>query len=284
MFIRYGLAILVAALGGITAFGCTILAVESEEGMLVGNNEDYYLDVEPKMWVTPGRDGEHGRVCFGFDRKRLFRFAQGGVNDAGLFFDAAVTPEGPEPVASDNPKTPRNMGDRMLAECATVDEALSWLGRHRLHLLKGSHLLLADATGAAAVVELVDGEMQVVTKEGRYQVVTNFSLSQPGKGNRPCPRFDLATSVLKEEVEVTVNTVGQALQRTAVRGNNPDEDGRNGGTLYSNIYNLNALKIALFLRADFRQPTIVDVDEYLGRGEKTYPLKNLVENGGRAQE
>jgi choloylglycine hydrolase len=100
-----------------------VLAMDGDT-VLAANNEDFYMDVDPKVWVTPPNSDEHGRVCLGFQSDKQDPFAQGGMNDKGLFFDVAVTPEGNTTRIKDKKKTPRNLGDRMLAECATVVEAL----------------------------------------------------------------------------------------------------------------------------------------------------------------
>lgn len=249
---------------------------ESEGAVLVGNNEDYYLDAKPLMWVTPAKKEDHGRICFGFDEGMFSRFAQGGVNDAGLFFDAAVTPRGPEPSKKGKIKAPANMGDRMLAECANVEKAIAWLERRRLTLLRGSHLLLADAEGDAAVVELVEGEMRVFRKEGSYLAATNFSLSNPGAGNYPCLRYALVTEVLGGDQAPSVESFRKILQACAAPRSPIADSGREGGTLYSNVYDLTNRVIYVYL-GDLDAPVRIDVRAYLARGAETCRLDELAE-------
>ncbi len=259
------------------AMCCTIFMAESDGAVLAGNNEDYYLDAKPLMWVTPAKKEDHGRICFGFDEGRFSRFAQGGVNDAGLFFDAAVTPRGPEPSKKDKIKSPANMGDRMLADCATVEEALAWLERRRLTLLRGSHLLLADAGGDAAVVELVEGEMRVFRKEGSYLAATNFSLANPGTGNYPCLRYALVTEVLGGDQAPSVESFTKILQACAAPRVSIGDTGREGGTLYSNVYDLTNQVIHLYREGGFNAPVRIDVPAYLERGTETYRFDELNE-------
>ncbi len=185
------LALLVAAVFSSTsAFSCSIFAAATPEVVLAGNNEDFYFDVTPKVWVTPPSTSNRGRVCVGFGNEHSDPFAQGGMNDAGLFFDAAVTPKEKLNRVKNRPKPPRNLGDRMLAECSTVQEAVAWLGKYDLNWLNGGHFLIADATGDAAVVELEGTEMRLFQKKvGNYVAATNFSFKDPALGNYPCPRF-----------------------------------------------------------------------------------------------
>lgn len=70
----------------------------------------------------------------------------------------------------------------MLDRAATVDEALGLLDRYNLDFDGGPplHYLLADASGASAVVEFVDGRL-VVTRGGPpWQALTNFRLTGSG--------------------------------------------------------------------------------------------------------
>jgi hypothetical protein len=63
----------------------------------------------------------------------------------------------------------------VLDRAATVDEAVAVFTRHNLDFDGGPalHYLLADATGASAVVEFVDGELRVERGPGGWQALTN---------------------------------------------------------------------------------------------------------------
>lgn len=257
------------------AFACTIFMAEGGEVVLAGNNEDYYLDVKTRMWVASGKGDEHGRICFGFKRRVFSRFAQGGMNDAGLFFDAAVTPRGPEPSGKGKKDAPSNMGDRMLAECGSVDEAVAWLEKRDLKLLRGSHLLLADSSGAAAVVELVDGTMEVFWKKERHLEVTNFSLANPAAGNYPCMRFALVNEVLGGDQIPSVDLFTKILQATAAPRTKLENEDRYGGTRYSSICDLTNGVIFVFPEGPYGTPVRVDVAEYLSKGNRAYALTEL---------
>ncbi|MEU8261791.1 carcinine hydrolase/isopenicillin-N N-acyltransferase family protein [Micromonospora sp. NPDC048999] len=63
----------------------------------------------------------------------------------------------------------------VLDEAATVDEAIAVFERYNLDFNGGPplHYLLADATGASAVVEFVDGAMRAERGRGTWQALTN---------------------------------------------------------------------------------------------------------------
>jgi penicillin V acylase-like amidase (Ntn superfamily) len=99
--------------------GWTIIMVAKGKIVLAGNNEDW-KNPKTKIWFIPASNGEYGRVCVGFDNM----FAQGGMNDQGLFIDAnALGPTGWEPIEG-KPTFQGALMDRILAECATVEDAI----------------------------------------------------------------------------------------------------------------------------------------------------------------
>ncbi len=63
----------------------------------------------------------------------------------------------------------------VLDRAATVDEALALFGRHNLDFSGGPalHYLIADASGASAVVEFVDGRMRVERGHAAWRALTN---------------------------------------------------------------------------------------------------------------
>lgn len=259
------------------AHPCSIFMAVDGDTVLAANNEDFYLDVEPKVWVTPGKDGEHGRVGVGFDEGHSDPFAQGGMNDAGLFFDAAVTPKSKEKRIKGKAKAPRNLGDRLLAECATVAEAITWLEQYDLSLLHGGHLLFADATGDGAVVESHDGEMKIFRRKvGNYVGATNFAFADPALGNYPCPRFKKIDDYFKvQHGPVTLDAFRELLASIAVPRTYDETAKRDGGTLYSNVCDLKAGVILLYRESAFDKPVRLEVKELLAKGEQTLLMKQL---------
>ena len=100
---------------------CSVLYyVDTTSGKVyVVNNEDYWYDVKAYIQIEPASKSGLARLWYGWDA-----FAQGGINEAGLFFDAVVTPEQERIPGHGGPKG--NPGDEILAKCATVEEALAY--------------------------------------------------------------------------------------------------------------------------------------------------------------
>lgn len=278
MFIKMAL-VMGVMLATFASYPCSIFMAVDGDRVLAANNEDYYLDVTPVIWVEPGEEGKHGRLCWGFEEEKPRDFAQGGLNTKGLFFDAAVTPESGTKRIKGKKKSPDNMGDAMLAECATVTEALAWLERWDLQLINNGHLLLADASGDGAVVELHEGAMRVFRREqGNYVAATNFSFAEPGRGNYPCPRFEAVRKYFKEEKgAVSPEAFREVLRSISVPRTRDESKGRDGGTLYSNLCDLKQGTITFYRERDFDSPLVVSLEQELAKGQRKVGMWELFE-------
>jgi penicillin V acylase-like amidase (Ntn superfamily) len=217
------------------SLACSVLYyVDERTGKIYAvNSEDYWLDVDAYIQIEPQSKKKYARLWYGWDN-----FAQGGINDQGLFFDAAVTPEQPKIPGYRNPKN--NLGDKILAHCATVQEALDFLEKEKIALSSG-HLLFGDKQGDAVIVEWVDGERMLHWRQDNQLLMTNYLLAEPEAGNFPCPRFqsieERIAAMESAEDEITLlkvgNTFGQAVQLPRA-----DEKGRVGGTVYTSFIDI----------------------------------------------
>lgn len=74
----------------------------------------------------------------------------------------------------------------VLDQAATVDEALGVFARYNVDFDGGPplHYLLADAAGASAVVEFVDGRMRVLRGGPPWQALTNIRLADADEATR----------------------------------------------------------------------------------------------------
>lgn len=231
-----------------SAKACSIFYyVDSITGNIyIGNNEDFWNDVHAYIQVNPRKKHELARIWYGWNK-----FAQGGINEAGLFFDGAATPEQILPNGYTNPKN-RNLGDEILAKCRTVEAAIAYLETEKIALNNG-HLFFGDKTGYAVIVEWVNGVQHIIPIKNNKLIATNYLLTEPTAGNFPCPRFTAIDSYLEnlnpQEDSLNLNVVGQALGK-AVQLPQADENGRIGGTLYSTFINLTDLQFILVYQLD----------------------------------
>lgn len=249
---------------------CSILYyIDKETGKIyVVNNEDYWYDVQAYIKIIPAKSNKRARLWYGWDD-----FAQGGVNEAGLYFDGAVTPE--QDKIPDYTKPKGNMGDDILASCKTVNEAVFLLEEKKI-ALKNAHMLFGDKMGNALVVEWIDGKRKVTSLNGNYLIATNFLLADTTKGNYPCYRYSAMEKEInrleRSGVPIGLREVGN-IGAKAVQ---PAQtiDGKTGGTLYSSFFNLTDMEFILVFQLDNSKITKLDLNAEFAKGKKqTIKLK-----------
>ncbi|MGQ1889099.1 carcinine hydrolase/isopenicillin-N N-acyltransferase family protein [Thermophagus sp. OGC60D27] len=253
----------------IQTHACSVLYyIDSTTGKIyVVNSEDFWLDVEAYIQIEPSTKKKFARLWYGWDN-----FAQGGINEKGLFFDAAVTPEQKKIKGYRNPSN--NLGNKILAYCSTVEEALELLEKEKIALNK-SHMMFGDKTGNAVIVEWVDGEKKLHWKKDNKLIMTNFLLSKPEAGNFPCYRYNSIehriTEMEKSTEEINLlkigNTFGQAVQPPR-----STEQGRMGGTLYTTFIDITDHKFFLSYRLSNKNVIKLDLNNEFSR-EKPQRIK-----------
>lgn len=251
---RLAVIILSIALGfcqSSPVMACTIFTVELEDGtVLVGNNEDFSYSIGNSMIITaPGERG-YGRICF-----YNMTYIQGGMNEHGLFYDGASCPPSEIPYYSDKENLDYNLGDIALANCTTVEEVEKFFESYNIPNGFYDHLMFTDITGASAVFEWVEGELHIIhrSKDENYQVITNYWLTNPSLGGYPCERYNTAVDILQNQ-SPSIETCASILNSTK-------QNWGEGGTLYSNIYNLSQKEIYVFNRGRMDQACKIDMEE-----------------------
>lgn len=240
------------------ATACTGLVVSDGARVLVGNNEDWF-NPRTKIWFIQPVDDRYGGVFFGFDNF----WPQGGMNQAGLFFDAfALKPKDVEE-PEDKPRFKGNLIKEMMATCGTVEEALALIDQYSLYFMTRFQLFIADATGDAAIVEA----NAVVRKQGDDQVVTNFRQSETDPAKISCWRYLTARKLLTKCQGDRQHCLKNILAATHQEGAFP--------TLYSNIYDLDAKQVYLYYFHNFQDEVVIDLEEELERQSGVIDLPTL---------
>ena len=104
----------------INSNACFILFLSDGKQILVGNHEDWFAKDAAIKINTPS-SGRLGSIIFTFLSEG---WAQGGMNEKGLFFDAARTPFQEVNFNTDARKYPGYIWQAMLDKCASVEEAI----------------------------------------------------------------------------------------------------------------------------------------------------------------
>jgi penicillin V acylase-like amidase (Ntn superfamily) len=244
---------------------CSVLYyIDARTGKIYAvNNEDYWYNVKPYIQIIPKSKKGLGRLWYGWNN-----FAQGGINEAGLFFDGATTPEQETPKGYTDPN--RNLGDEILSKCKTVAEAIAFMEGKKI-ALKKAHIMFGDRTGNAVVIEWIDGVKNVISIHDHQLIITNFLLSDTTKGNYPCKRYQALESGLKilslqNNNDIKLKDVGNVLSR-AVQPPAKDANGNVGGTLYSTFMNISDMEFILVYKLDNSKITKLDLKLELVTGK-----------------
>lgn len=248
-----------------SAFACSIVYYfdAAQQTAFVGNNEDYWHEQTVTLKLIPRSKGKHARLWYGWDD-----FAQGGVNEHGLFFDGAVTPESEIPAKYERPKG--NLGDRILANCSTVQDVLDLLETEKVGLTN-AHLLIGDREGNAAIVEWTGEGRALHRPTDNYLIATNYLLSSPEKGNHPCHRYSSIEERIKtlkmSDAPKNLLEVGNTLGGAAQIPRKTDS-GKTAGTLYSSFIDLSSLKFVIVPKLDHSRIVSFDLKSEFEKGKR----------------
>lgn len=230
---------------------CTVVIAWDGERVIVGNNEDWF-DLNAKYWYEPAtKDGPYDSVFFGF--KKDGKFAQGGMNEAGLFFDGLYIDKVDikKETRLGRKAAPTHVFKKMLHKAATVEEALEFLSQFFIPFIKRAQIVIADSNGDYAVINVNGVTRRKLTKE-QYVVIQNF----PAEGDTPSreesPDYYEACEIL-ESSNPSVELVARALDATHQR--------QKVKSIYSNVFDLSARKIYNYYLYDFGKAHIIDLNQ-----------------------
>jgi hypothetical protein len=218
--------------------------------------------------VYPAGEDTFGQMVVGFDNY----YPQGGMNDQGLFFDGLAVDPTIIPPDTDLPDVPQDMLAEVMATCADVPCVVDYFSQRDRTLLVGGQLFYGDASGDAVIIEPVD----MIRKTGSFLVSTNFYQSATPPGEETCIRYKTAQAMLNEaDGAYSVELFRQILDATHQEGDYP--------TQYSNIYDLKAGIMYLYLFHDFENVVEINLAEELVLGQHEYDIAALFpENSAEA--
>lgn len=242
------------------ALPCSAFLLADGGRVLFANNEDYW-DPETRVWFVPAKGERHGVMYLGYANG----FPQGGLNDAGLAFDGFATAEHPLTEQAGKRTFVGSPIRAAMETCSTVAEVVELLEGIDLapHLARAM-LFFADATGDSVIVE---GDA-FLRREGPFQAVTNFYQSEHEDDLLQCTRYTAIVGVLEARSKPSIELCERALSAAAQRGERV-------ATLYSNVFDLEARTVRLYLFHDFAHPVELDLAAELAKGAHTLRLPDL---------
>jgi|GEM_PF-3217198 len=246
-------------------YACYIIVLSDGTRMLVGNHEDWFAK-DGALKIVPPNSSRYGSVVFTFMSEG---WAQGGMNEYGLFFDAARTPFSEIQFDAQTKEFHGYIWQAVLDKCKTVDEALLFIGKYKLPDLSEISIVLADATGNAVIVGVQNGKVAVRKIENNYICQTNFNQWHPELSEEPsCWRFEKTKVEVNLEPEVSLERLKHLMEITY----------QDSLTVYSNIYDLKARKIYTYNKRDFSKAIIAELPDIFKYGECIYSLDSLAKS------
>lgn len=238
----------------VSAQACTIFVLADAERVLFCNNEDC-KNIHTRIWFVPA--GKHKLGC-GYVGLRN-QWAQGGMNTKGLAFDyvAGFTLDGvadASPIVV-QPKLKRvrgNPSERMLESCGDVEEAIAFYGSHQEPTFSYAAMMVADRSGAFAVIGFKSGRLHVVRGKGCGVWGWNAGVADTLISQNSTPVLTNAAMILD-------------------KARSHDEY----ATKYSNIFDLRTGEISLFDFSKTPTATSLSLAEELGKGCHFYDMPQI---------
>ena len=247
------------------ATACTIFSGIDKKGQVwAGNNEDNIFTFNIYLNLAASTDSTFGYAFF-TNSKNQDEYIQGGVNDAGLFYDGNSVPPSVYKdfdTKKDFPGGHRAMLKYILGKCKTVQEVISLFKQYRLPGMESSQLHFADKYGTLGIIV---ADSMWVTK-ANYQVSTNYNLCHADKDQQTCWRFPIAERILKSK-EPGIDSFREICDSTSQKAI--------ASTVYSNIHNLNTGEIWLYYAMDYNNAYKTTIKELLKRGNASFPIYEL---------
>lgn len=175
-----------------------------------------------------------------------------GMNEKGLAIGVLVIKDGVVHQATGKvPITTTSAIRMVLDKAATVDEAIKLLEQYDMNSSgeTGYHFQIADASGNTAVIEYIDNEMHVLTKEEGHIAATNFVLYNDMNTGTGQDRYE--TIMKKQEETNGIMTEEEAMDLLlSVPSQGTRESEEIGGgiptdTQWSCVYNLDDLTLQI---------------------------------------
>lgn len=175
-----------------------------------------------------------------------------GMNEKGLAIGVLVIKDGVVHQATGKvPITTTSAIRMVLDKAATVDEAIKLLEQYDMNSSgeTGYHFQIADASGDTAVIEYIDNEMHVLTKEEGHIAATNFVLYNDMNTGTGQDRYE---TIMKKQVEtngiMTEDEAMELLLSVPSQGTRESEEIGGGiptDTQWSCVYNLDDLTLQI---------------------------------------
>ena len=260
---KYSFLIFILLISITNSNACTVFsAIDKKGNVWTGNNEDGIFSLNTCINVVAPTNNTFGYLYF-TNSKNQNEFPQGGMNDAGLFFDGNSVPHSNYKKFDKKKDFPGGINEMVfsiLRNCKTVQEVFEIFKVYRLQGLETSQLHFADKYGNFGIIV---ADSMWITK-ANYQISTNYNLCHPDKDSITCWRFPIAERILKSR-EIGLETFRDICDSTSQKK----------WTNYSNIKNLNTGDFWLYYAMNYSRPYKVNLNELVKKGNSSFYMYEL---------
>lgn len=203
-------------------------------------------------------------MLWGFKEK----YPEGGMNEKGLFIDAAALPEEISIIKDPNkPDFDGYITEKVLRECSSVEQAVRLVSKYNLTWQEKAQIMIADKSGDYAVIH----GNYIVRKTTPVFALTNYSIGEPGPASSTCWRRNTVEKDLKEN-PLSVDLFGKTLAKTAQA--EPDN-----ATLYSQVCDLESGTVYFYQNHNFNQTATISLPGILSKGRKDISITTFFPRG-----
>ena len=245
---------------------CSVFSASNGEKVFGATNKDWN-NINTRILFIPSSDGKYGRVYIGYQIPEGFQNV-GGMNDQGLWYDGASLPERSD-VRNyfDKPTVKGELCEKALEECANIEEVIEMYENYYSPHWQG-HSMWADKYGNSVVIEFGEKDVVFVLKQGGFQVMTNFYLSDPTNPRWfNCYRYKTITHLLTDNNELSVELFTSALDAAHTEGITP--------TVFSNIYDLKNGEIYFYSFHNYNEYVKLNLSDELMKGDQYLKMPEL---------
>lgn len=248
----------------IVANACSMYKITKNGKTIVGNNEDF-LSPNHQFWFEGGSNSKFGVLYMG----TLNNFAQGAINEAGLVFDGFYEPNYLAVTNTEGKlEIPIAEALRKIMQTMTnVEEVKAYIETIKLSSLTKSMLVFVDKSGTYLIVE---GD-EIFIGDDPEKTFSNFYYSQIESVDEVnLDYFQSGEKFIKSSKgKPTLDYCGEAM------GNFAQPKTKLSATQYTTVYDLNTLKIRVYLFGDYSQVVEIDLKKELEKGNHRTMIPDL---------
>lgn len=242
-----------------TASACTIVSGTDRKGQTWAmNNEDFFHTYSNYVNAHPATGkGTLGYITLTYGSPE--GGIQGGVNEAGVFFDINALPPQVYKLRKGRKPFPRgSMLVYLLQHCASVPQFLALWDTYYMPDMGDVQIHLADKHGNLAVLA-----PDTIVRATRQLVSTNFNVCDTRPGKQSCWRYPIAKKVL-----ATAGVSQQSLLQIA----DATSEREFTTSVYSTIFNLSTGDMWFYLAEEYQAPWHTTLATLLQQGHRSVLL------------